>query len=437
MYSEKYADCLKYIESYWSRIIKSSDDALPGKGFIKLPYPYMTPNDKKFSFLFYWDSFFMFKGLLGTGRTEVLSGVLNNYVYLLKRYGLIPNFNSYASTNRSQPPFFTTMIFDVYKETKKKKTFLKRMDWAKWEYEYVWIDQDSHYNHSVEGFGLSKYGDRDVGYAHSSELESGWDFTSRFYNRCNEFLPIDLNSLLYKYELDFMHEAEQVTHDKKSLKLWKKRAEKRKKEINQYMWDEEKGFFFDYDYVRKRKSKFYSLAGFVPLWTRVASPEQAERMVEHLEKFETENGLMITDSASLPPELRAEIEHEDYKHTLVESIKPKQWDYPNIWPPVEYLVVIGLLQYGYIEHAKRIMKNSLACEAKVFKKHKMFFEKINGITGDVTPNYHYINQGGFGWTNAIFYRYVHLLDAMEVNGDDSIFVFPMPDKAPYTLNVTV
>jgi alpha,alpha-trehalase len=437
MYTEKYADCLRYIESYWERVIKSPEDTPMTRGFLKLPYAYITPNDKKFSYLFYWDSFFMFRGLLGTGRTETLSGVLNNYVYLLKRYGLIPNFNSHASTNRSQPPFFTTMIFDVFGETKKKKTFLKRMEWAKWEYEHVWIDTDMHYNHSVEGFRLSKYGDRDVGYAHSSELESGWDFTSRFYNRCNEFLPIDLNSLLYKYELDFAREADEITKDVSAQKKWLKKAEERKNDINNYMWDEEKGFFFDYDYVRGRRSKFYSLAGFVPLWSGVASPSQAKRMLEHLDKFETKNGLMITDSASLPPELRADIEHEDYKHTLIESLKPKQWDYPNIWPPVEYLAVIGMLRYGFIEEARRIMKNSLASEAKIFKKHGTFFEKINGVTGDVAPNYHYINQGGFGWTNAVFYRYVQLLDHMEKNGDDSLFKYPMSENAPYALDVLV
>jgi alpha,alpha-trehalase len=437
MYTEKYAECLKYIESYWKRVIKTPEDTPMTRGFLKLPYPYITPNDKKFSYLFYWDSFFMFRGLLGTDHTEILSGVLNNYVYLLKNYGLIPNFNSHASTNRSQPPFFTTMIFDVYSETKKKKTFLKRMEWAKWEYEHVWIDADMHYNHSVEGFKLSKYGDRDVGYAHSSELESGWDFTSRFYNRCNEFLPIDLNALLYKYELDFAREADEITKDESAKKKWLKKAEERKKDINTYMWDEDKGFFFDYDFVRQRRSKFYSLAGFVPLWSGLASQEQAKRMVEQLGKFETKNGLMITDKASLPPELRAEIEHEDYHHTLVESLKPKQWDYPNIWPPVEYLVVIGLLRYGFIEDAKRIMKNSLASEAKIFKKYGTFFEKMNGETGDVAPNYHYINQGGFGWTNSVFYRYVQILDYMNTNGDDSIFTYPMQDSAPYDLNIVV
>ena len=246
MMSAEYNDCLDYIEKYWSRVIKDPKDAPANGNWLKLPKRYITPNDKKFSYLFYWDTYFMFRGLIGNGKTAIMREVVDNYVYMLKKYGIIPNFNSHASTNRSQPPFFTSMIFDVYNETQGKKTLASRMEWAKWEYEHVWIDRDRNYNHCVEGFNLCKYGDRDVGYAHSSELESGWDFTSRFYNRCNEFLPIDLNCLLYKYELDFAKAAE-IAGNILEQKLWLKKAHQRREDINKYMWNEELGFFFDYE----------------------------------------------------------------------------------------------------------------------------------------------------------------------------------------------
>ncbi len=434
MLAVEYKDCLDYIENYWSRIVKDPKEVPAGNGFIKLPRRYITPNDKKFSYLFYWDSYFMFRGLIGNEKTDIMKDVVDNYVYMLKRYGIIPNFNSHASTNRSQPPFFTSMIFDVFNETRGKKTLASRMEWAKWEYEHVWIDKGNHYNHSVDGFGLSKYGDRDVGYAHSSELESGWDFTSRFYNRCNEFLPIDLNCYLYKYELDFARTAE-IIGKKSEQKLWLTRAQKRRKDISKYMWNEEKGFFFDYDFVRGKQSRFYSLASYSVLWAGLATAKQALRMMMNLEKFETDFGLLITDKESLSPELLAGIENEDYNHALVESIKPKQWDYPNIWPPVEYLAVIGMLRYGYLDEAKRIMRKYLKSEASIFRKHGNFFEKRNGVNGDISESYHYANQGGFGWTNAIFYRYVQILDEMEKNGDDSIYTFPMSDIPPFQLSV--
>ena len=434
MVSTEYVDCLAYIEKYWSRIIKDPEDAPKNNGFLKLPYRYITPNDKKFTYLFYWDTYFMFRGLIGQEKSDIMKEVVDNHVYLLKKYGIVPNFNSHASTNRSQPPFLSSMVFDVYSERKSKKWLESRIQWVKWEYEQVWIDRENNYNHSVQGFGLIKYGDRDVGYAHTAELESGWDFTSRFYNRCNQFFPIDLNCFLLQYERDFVRAAA-ILGDKKEHELWTRRLNKRSAEINKYLWNEEYGYFCDYDFARGRQSKFLSLASFVPLWAGLATPKQAFQTMRQLPEFETKYGLVISSAKSLPPELRAEIENEEYRHFFEESIKPKQWDYPNIWPPLEYMAVIGMLKYGFIDEAKRIMHKSLAGEAKVFRKHGTFFEKMDGVTGDAAANFHYANQSGFGWTNAVFLRYVKILDEMEKNGDDSIYAFPMFDIPPYHLSI--
>jgi len=61
------------------------------------------------------------------------------------------------------------------------------------------------------------------------------------------------------------------------------------------------------------------------------------------------------------------------------------------------------------------MKNSIAAHARLFRKYGTFFEKINGVTRDKTNNYHYENQHGFGWTNAVFYRYIKILDEISNN----------------------
>ena len=54
--------------------------------------------------------------------------------------------------------------------------------------------------------GLSRY--YDINMLHDlAEAESGWDMTTRFNRRCLDYLPVDLNSLLYKYETDFTKAA--------------------------------------------------------------------------------------------------------------------------------------------------------------------------------------------------------------------------------------
>lgn len=467
--TEKYKDCLEYIDTYWDKTIYPPSRMrlrykyfniphvlLKGNNknsnFIYIPHSYFVPNNKKHNHIFYWDSFFMFKGLMGTKRQRLMKEMVNNFIYLFDKYQIIPNFNAPASINRSQPPFLSSMILDTYltplyvnssqkyiQDVSRRMYKIKNIIWfknsistAKKEYNLVWIDKENLYNHHVKGFGLSRYGDRDIGYAHSSELESGWDMTSRFYNRCDQFLPIDLNVYLYKYELDFA-KAAHILGEKNEEQKWTEMAEKRKKEINKYMWNPEENFFFDYGYVFKQVSHYFSLASYTPMWAGLATVDQAKYMVKRLSKFETPYGLTISARESLARPIELSKIQRRFHPAINEIIQPKQWDYPNIWSPLEYLTVIGLLKYGYINEAKRIMKNSLKAHADLFSKHKTFFEKINGETGQTGAGALYGDQDGFGWTNAIFYRYVHLLDA--IDSKESIYLQPQPQTPPYELAI--
>jgi alpha,alpha-trehalase len=453
-YTDKYQDCLAYIDSYWDKIISAPAKKKINRHIIDIPYFFVTPNDKKFRFIFYWDSYFISRGLLGTKREWLVKSMVENFLYLYEKYHFIPNFNALAAMGRSQPPFLTSMIMDAYAVLSRGKSptqqlknslskiFLKKGYANSWlektievairEYANVWIDLQNNYHHRVKDFDLSRYGDRDLGYAHSSELESGWDFTSRFYNRCDEFLPIDLNVYLYKYEKDFA-KASEILLNQDLVKDWNKKANLRKRLINKYMWNQKKGFFYDYNYRFQRQSDFLSLAGFTPMWAGLATAEQAKRMIKMLRHFETEYGLTITDSASLAPKMDLTKTPLRYRPAIEAILQPKQWDYPNIWPPLEYLTVIGLLRYGFIKEATRIMEKSLKTHARLFRKYGTFFEKIDGAKGDQSANYHYQAQTGFGWTNAVFYRYIQILD--DLKASKSIFKTSGSKKPPYPLAI--
>jgi len=461
--TQEYADCLKYIDSFWDKVTikpKNSDYLFSifkkkaqermHENVLNVPNSFIVPNNKKFTHVFYWDTFFMFRGLIHTKREWLMKSMVDNFTYLYDKYGIIPNFNSPSSTGRSQPPFFTSMILDTYngpyfhflKQNTVKKAFgntrmtyykiwlKKALKTALKEYKNVWMDPSNFYNHYVAEFGLNRYGDRDIGYAHSSELESGWDFTSRFYNRCDEFLPIDLNVFLYKYERDFA-KIHQHLGNPSQQKHWANIAKDRKTRINKYMWDEKKGFFFDYGYSYKRLSEFKSLAGFTPMWAGLADDKQAARMVKMLPEFETEYALTITTKDSLAPHVSLDGVPLRYRPAIDEVLKSKQWDFPNSWPPLEYLTVIGLLKYGYVTDATRIMKKYLSTHAGIYRKYGTFFEKINGVTGDKAGDFHYANQSGFGWTNAIFYMYIKIIEHLEANGN--IYASPREEKPPYKI----
>src|SRR5258708_3995610 len=168
----------------------------------------------------------MFRGIVATKRDSIIPKMVDNFIYLFQEFGVVIYANKWAFLDRSQPPFLSSMIFDAYysvirshefKKTLRKpyiKLWLKKhIAVAEEEYRTIWEDTQ-YYHHKVEKYGLSRFGDRDVGYGLTSELESGWDLTTRYYNRCNDFLPVDLNSYLHKYEKDFAKAAHILGNEK-------------------------------------------------------------------------------------------------------------------------------------------------------------------------------------------------------------------------------
>ena len=161
------------------------------------------------------------------------------------------------------------------------------IDVAKLEYQIVW----SKGGRFVEKYGMSRYYPWFLA-SRAVEFESGWDMTSRFQGRAVEVLPIDLNCLLYQYEIDFARTAE-LNGKKDEKNHWFKQAAQRQSRINTLLWDDKDGFFYDLN-LSRGAIKFKTLAAYYPLWCRLASPAQAKAVVDKLPIFEQNGGLANT-----------------------------------------------------------------------------------------------------------------------------------------------
>src|SRR5689334_2557247 len=262
-----------YIANYWQKVERfhpKDDESLLG-----LPKPYLVPSYKEktgfdYNELYYWDSYFMVQGMLDDDHKELVIGILENLLSLFKRFKVIPNASRTYLTGRSQPPFLTTFIFDVYQTYGMSDQWLKdAIDVAKQEYQVVWMGVKKPNERNVYR-GLSRY--YDINYLHDlAEAESGWDMTPRFERKCLDYLPIDLNSLLYQYESDFARLAT-LTGNSATQKQWLDKAQVRKSAIDELMWGKLRGFYFDYNYQRQELGNVWSLAGYYPMWVGLASP---------------------------------------------------------------------------------------------------------------------------------------------------------------------
>lgn len=386
---------LEYIDDFWGELERhhSEDDGT----LVGLPYPYLVPaGDQKAEFRFeeqyYWDSYFTALGLHDEKHRVLVEGMLENLLFMFRRFGLIPNASRMYFTGRSQPPLLTTFIFHVYDTYGKDKEWLRqKMAVAKDEYERVWM-HDAHPTWHRVHKGLSRY--YDINVLHDlAEAESGWDMTPRFERKCLDFLPVDLNALLYKYETDFAR-ADEILDDQKSAANWLKAAEKRKKTMDELMWGKLRGFYFDYNYQRGVLGDIWSLAAYYPMWAGMVSKEQAKRLVDNLHRFEKKGGL----STTMRPLIDTTV--------LFGSLKA-QWANPNGWAPLHYFVVEGLKRYGYEAEARRIATAWVRTNLEWFDRHGEFLEKYNVVNPKKKPvEGVYPSQSGFGWTNAVFIRFV-------------------------------
>jgi alpha,alpha-trehalase len=161
--------------------------------------------------------------------------------------------------------------------------------------------------------------------------------------------------------------------------------------MDQLMWSNLRGLYYDYNFVKERRGTVASLAAYYPLWAGMADEKQARQLVRSLKRFEMKGGLATTDAQPL--------------NQLVPGKMPTQWAYPNGWAPLQLLVIRGLERYGYHEDALRIAIKWLRGNLDWFNKNGIFLEKYNVVQPDKPPAPGvYPSQTGFGWTNAVFER---------------------------------
>ncbi len=408
--------------------------------------PFVAPGGR-FNEMYGWDCYFESLGLLADGRTDLARAMVDNHVYEILHYDKILNANRSYYLTRSQPPFLTSMALAVYKKTEKTDESKSRLKGviraAIKEYRQVWTKaprltdtglaryygkgkgpcievEPGHYDPIIkpradalgvsaeeflEGFKSGKYKDPvlEEFFVHDRAVrESGNDTTYRFSGRCADFNPVDLNALLYKMETDIARTIEEEfggSLDKETPEKWYQKAEKRKKLMDELMWDPEKNMYFDYDFENKERSDYVYASTFYPVWAGMVSRERAKKIVRAaLELLEQPGGLAASAESSRGP-----VSHEK---------PPRQWDWPFGWPPHQMLAWNAMQRYGLEKDARRTAYKwlyTIALNARDYngtipekynvltRSHKVFVEY-----GNVGTEFDYITREGFGWMNASF-----------------------------------
>ncbi|MGC2446150.1 MAG: trehalase family glycosidase, partial [Candidatus Sulfotelmatobacter sp.] len=128
-------------------------------GLLYLPNKYVVPGGR-FNEMYGWDSYFIVRGLLQSGRLDLARGMVENFFFEIENYGAMLNANRTYYLTRSQPPFLSSMVVEVYDADQSSK---KNLDRAWLERAYSDLNKDYEMwtsdPHLAGQTGLSRYYD--------------------------------------------------------------------------------------------------------------------------------------------------------------------------------------------------------------------------------------------------------------------------------------
>ncbi|MBQ9354266.1 MAG: alpha,alpha-trehalase [Clostridia bacterium] len=402
------AELKKYIDENFPKTIRKNTKS---EGtLIGLPNPYNVPSiTDHFQEMYYWDTYFLNRGLILNGHVEQAKNNVENMFYLIDKYGFMPNGNRTYYLHNSQPPFLSMMVYDIFSATNDKIWLKKAYDVLLKEYDF-WINNRrspiglTMYTGNVkmaidegmyEGF-LRRIGNRPpditdekLSMQYVAICESGWDINPRFDFHIEDFIPVELNALMYAFETNM--EKFSVILGIDDNNAWMERAQNRKALMNKYLLKD--GIFYDYDFKNDVISDKFTCASIYPMMVGMLTDEQAEILKNNIPRLETEYGLAVTEK---------EYDADKYSY---------QWQYPNGWAPMYSIAINALNRYGFYDDAKRIAKKYVNLIEENFQKTNNLWEKYNVKTGGVDVKLESSNMPPMmGWTAGVYIEASNYLD---------------------------
>jgi alpha,alpha-trehalase len=430
--------------------------------------------------------------------TQIAENIIENFLDLVEEIGFVPNGARRYYENRSQPPLLTQMV-RVYVEYTQNYTILERalpileLEYDFWVtnrtvtlnragrnyslnhyavantqprpesyYEdYVTVNNQTYFNKNGQQFNVSRQlneTEKATLYSNlASGAESGWDYSTRWVKNPSDaisdtsfplrslntinIIPVDLNSILYHNEItiaDFYKREGNYS----VAREWAGRAANRSEAMTTLLWNAEHYSYFDYNLTSSSQNVYspadntstplsqagappgqqvaFQVSQFYPFWTG-AAPDSIKTDPSAMRRvFARVSELLNTRAGAI---------------AATNLISGQQWDEPNVWPPLQYILMQGLLntplevsasdnaqtttdyiwtQDLALQLAQRYL-DSLYCTWRVTGGSTSTVPKLQGAQGNGTIFEKYADEStnaaggggeyevveGFGWSNGV------------------------------------
>ncbi|KAM7494378.1 hypothetical protein LguiB_028987 [Lonicera macranthoides] len=400
---------------------------------LPLKEPVMIPGSR-FREVYYWDSYWVIRGLLASKMYETAKGIVTNLISLIDEFGYVLNGARAYYTNRSQPPLLSSMVIDLYKRTHDMALVKNSLPALLKEHKFwtsgiheVKIKDTKGSTHSLSRYyamwneprpesstidmetasKLSNSCEKQHLYRElASAAESGWDFSTRWMRNGSDLttltttsiIPVDLNVFILKMELDIAFLAN-VTGESSTSKQFTEAAHARKMAINSVFWNAAKGQWFDYwlnantttskdvfKWEASNQNTNVFASNYAPLWIQLFNTDGT--LVDTVAQSFLSSGLLRPAGIAT---------------SLTNS--GQQWDFPNGWAPLQHMIVEGLSKSASKEArslgediAMRWIRTNYATFNETGTMHEKYDVDKCGAFGGGGE---YVPQTGFGWSNGV------------------------------------
>jgi len=459
------ADCnvrVEHLPAEIHRLGEIDTSKISPHGLLYLENKYVVPGGR-FNEMYGWDSYFIVRGLLRSGRVELARGMVENFFFEIEHYGAMLNANRTYYLTRSQPPFLSSMFVEVYAALHQDGH--GDPAWLAKAYTDLEKDYDmwTHDPHLAGQTGLSRYYDfgdgppaealqdetgfyrKVAGYFvfHPGEADhylvptgattamAGSPYTLQVCDapltmarpECEKAEPFKLSTDYYKgdrsmresgFDVSFRFGAfGSATHHYAPVCL------------NSLLYKTEKDL--------EQISRWLGHSADADKWSQRAEARK-NLMVRYL--WDPQQGMFFDFNletgqkssyryASTFYPLWAGLATPEQAKVVVENLKvferpgglamspyetAAQWDLPYGWGNIEMLAIDGLRRYGFSADADRVSYEFVSMVAENFRHDGNIREKYNVVTrsseSSVELGYH-MNVVGFGWTNAAVLDLLH------------------------------
>ncbi|XP_045456560.1 trehalase [Melitaea cinxia] len=409
--------------------------------------PVIVPGGR-FREFYYWDSYWIIKGLLLSEMRNTAKGMILNFLSIVDRFGFIPNGGRVYYLKRSQPPLLIPMVKLIMDELGDLEFLRQHIGTLDREYDYWMTNHSIPVEYNEQKYLMFRYTDQSQGprpesykedidcakhfdtYDKREELyaelkaaaESGWDFSSRWFilngtNKGNltnlktrSIIPVDLNAIMC-WNAQLLTEFHEKLLNFEKAQYYREVHARLMESIEKVLWHEDVGAWLDFSLESGRRRDYFYPSNLAPLWTGSYDKARGEyyisRAINYLDKVKLENyegGIPTT------------FEHSG-----------EQWDYPNAWPPLQDMVVSGLACAASPPAARAaaaLAATWVRSNYEVWRHRTAMLEKYDAtVFGGLGGGGEYVVQTGFGWSNGVIMslldKYGETLTVSEPFGDDT------------------